>query len=280
MGGVLPANRTYWTTGLARETPRSLTALGRRSLPEKIKVTGREYVLREVFKNDFFAITAMYEGEAGKVILKVHRQASFLYIPLGWVGRLLAVHEQACFERLVDVEGVPRFLERWGRSGVVREYIEGHAMRKGEHVPDDFHERLGNPIGAMHERGMAYVDLEKCENVLVGDDGHPHLFDFQISWYLPSRWGGELLAFRMVRECLQRADRYHLLKLHRRTRLDQLSPETVADSYRKPWHVRVFGALSNPWKRIRRVILNRIAPHRHGGERGRLDNEKQTVEVS
>jgi len=265
---------------LARETPHSLTALGKRSLPERTTVTGREYVLRKVFKNDFFAVTAMYEAQAGKVILKVHRQASFLCIPLGWVGRLLAAHEQACFERLADVEGVPRFLERWGRTGVVREYIEGHAMRKGEHVPDDFHERLGNLVAVMHQRGMAYVDLEKCENVLVGDNGRPHLFDFQISWYFPSRWGGELWVLRMMRKRLQRADKYHLLKLHRRTRRDQLSPDMLADSYRKPWNVRVFGAVSNPWKRLRRIILNRIAPHRHGGERGRLDNEEQTVGVS
>ena len=85
---------------------------------------------------------------------------------------------------------------------------------------------------------MAYVDLEKCENVLVGDDGLPHLFDFQISWYWSRRWGGELLPLRVMRGWFQRGDRYHLIKLRRRTRPDQLSPEVLAASYRKPWYVR------------------------------------------
>ena len=77
-------------------------------------------------------------------------------------------------------------------TGIVREYIEGHPLARQERVPDAFHSRLRFQIDQLHARGMAYVDLEKCENVLVGDDGQPYLIDFQISWYLPARWGGEL----------------------------------------------------------------------------------------
>ncbi|MEK7731581.1 MAG: hypothetical protein AAB363_06960, partial [Planctomycetota bacterium] len=66
---------------LVRQTPPSLRALGRRSLPTVIEVDGQSYSHRRLFKNDFFAATALYEGSAGKVILKVQRQASFLLIP-------------------------------------------------------------------------------------------------------------------------------------------------------------------------------------------------------
>lgn len=265
----------YWTIKqLDKRVPPSLTALGRRSLPSEIEIDGGRYVQRRVFKNDFFAITAMYEGEAGKVILKVGRQASFLFIPLGWVGRLLAAREQVALERLCDVEGIPKLIGRWGKTGIVREYIEGHPLAKGEHVPDDFHARLRRLIDVTHEREMAYVDLEKCENVLVGDDGRPYLFDFQISWYLPRRWGGELWPMRRLRRWCQEGDRFHLVKLQRRTRPDQLSPEARAASYRRPWYIYAHRIVTWPFTLVRRAVLNRVDPRRKDGERGRVSEDE------
>jgi hypothetical protein len=254
--------------------PPNLTALGRRTLPGEINVGGRRYTLREVFKNDFFAITALYDGnangKAGKVILKVHRRAPFLLIPLRWVGRLLCAKECAAFAQLGDVEGVPRLLERWESTGVIREYIEGHPLARDEHVADDFHERLRALVNTIHQRDMAYVDLEKSENVLVGDDGKPHLFDFQISWYWPKRWGGALWPMRVIRRCLQEGDLYHLGKLHRRSRPDQLTDAQRAATYCKPWHVAWHHPLTYPFTWCRRLVLHRIDPKRAGTERGRI----------
>lgn len=253
------------------DIPPSLTALGRRSLPGEIDVKGQHYVRRRVFKNDFFAVTAMYEGEAGKVILKVARQARFLLMPLGWVGRLLAAREQALLQRLQGLAGVPRFIARWGPTGIVREYIEGHALARGERVADGFHAQLRSQIDQMHARGVAYVDLEKCENVIVGDDDRPYLIDFQISWHLPPRWGGELWPLRRLRGWLQAGDRYHMVKLQRRTRPDQLTDDMLVRSYSKPWYVRVHRFVTWPLTSVRRRILNRVAPERRNGERGRVD---------
>lgn len=257
-----------------RKTPPSLLALGRRSLPTVIEVHGQSYTQRRPFKNDFFAATALYEGPAGKVILKVQRQASFLLIPLDWVGRLLAAREAAALSRLSGVPGVPRLIGRWGRTGIVREYIEGRTLSSKVHVPDDFHERLRGLIETIHARDMAYVDLEKCENVLVGDDGRPYLFDFQIAWYLPRRWGGDLLPARLLRRWLQAGDRYHLIKQQRRTRPDQLTAEARAESYAKPWFVRVHHFFTRPFTRARRALLNRIDPRGKRGERGRIDDDE------
>ena len=141
-------------------------------------------------------------------------------------------------------------------------------------MPDDFFPRLGRLIEAMHERGMAYVDLEKPDNVLVGDDGGPYLFDFQISWNLPRRWGGELWPARVLRGWLQEADHYHLLKLQRRTRPEQLSGDAAVESYRKPWYLRIHGIIARPLTRLRRRILNRVDPRRKQGERGRVTDEE------
>lgn len=259
---------------MTKPVPPSLTALGRRTLPPRLTVGGEEYGLRRVFKNDFFAITALYERGASRVVLKVHRQASFLLIPFGWLGRLLAARECGAFERLHDIDGVPKLIDRWGPTGVVREYIEGHPLARGERVADDFYPRLHALLDEMHEHGMAYVDLEKCENVLVGEDGRPYLFDFQICWHVPRCWGGELWPLRRLRKWLQAGDRYHLVKLQRRTRPDQLSAEAFAASYRRPWYVRGHRFITWPFTWCRRHILDRIDPRRGDGERGRVHEDK------
>ena len=255
---------------MRKTVPPSLMALGKKSLPAEIRVLGLTYQQPRVFKNDFFAVTAMYDGPTGPVLLKVQRQARFLLLPMRWLGRLLAAREHAMLQHLADVKGVPRFLCRWESTGLIREYIPGHALQKGERVPDDFHARLRALIGEVHRRGMAYVDLEKCENVLVGDDGRPYLFDFQISWYLPVRWGGRLPPARLLRSWLQRGDLYHLAKLQRRTRPDQMSPEALAASHQKPWYTRVYTRVTRPLTWMRRQVLNRVDPRRKIGERGRV----------
>ena len=260
---------------VARTTPPSLTALGRRALPSEIEVGGRRYVQRRVFKNDFFAATALYEGQGEKVILKVGRQASFMALPLGWIGRLLAARERAAMERLHGLEGIPRLIGGWGPAGIVREYIEGCPLSEAEYVPDDFFQHLTTLIEAIHHREMAYADLEKPENVLVGEDGYPYLFDFQTSWNLPARWGGNLWAARVLRQWLQAGDRYHLLKLQRRTRPDQLSAEAKAASYRRPWYHRGHALLTRPFTRLRRRVLGWVDPQRKEGERGRVSKKKR-----
>lgn len=262
----------------SKPTPAFLTAMGKRHLPSTIEVNGTLYQKKRVFKNDFFAVTAQYESDRELVILKVHRQAPLFLLPLGWLGCLLAARERAAFLQLEDVEGIPKFIARWKRTGVIRAYIEGHPLQKGERVDDDFHTRLRSLIDTLHERGLAYVDLEKCENVLVGADGKPHLFDFQIAWLWPKRLGSELWPMRKIRQVLQAGDLYHLVKLQRRTRPDQLSKKQLANSYRKPWYMGAHRSLTFPFTWCRRKILDRIDPRRGPGERGRVHDGSVKVQ--
>lgn len=242
--------------------------MGRTSVPAAIEVDEDRLALAKVFKNDFFAVTALYASPARKVVLKVHRTAPFFGLPLRWLGRLSARKESAALAAAAGIEGVPALLGRWGDTGLLRGYIEGHPLSRGERVPDDFHPRLARTISAIHDRNMAYVDLEKCENVIVGDDGRPYLIDFQIAWHWPRRWGGDLLPVRVLRNWFQSGDRYHLVKLQRRTRPDQLSTEQLARSYRKPWYLHLHRTVAYPFLWLRRKILRRVDPHHDRGERG------------
>ena len=79
-----------------------------------------------------------------------------------------------------------------------------------------------------------------------------------------------------LRQWFQAGDRYHLLKLQRRTRPDQLAPEALAASYRKPWYLHVHGFVARPFTLCRRGILDRVDPRRKRGERGRV-NENDLI---
>lgn len=260
----------------AKETPPWLRALGRETFPSSVRIADREYRFARGFKHDFFAATALYDGDGERIVVKMGRRAPFFGLPMAWIGRWLARHEADLYRRLSDLDVVPRYIGMWGDGAIAHEYVEGHVLRRGEPVPDDYFDRLRQAIEIMHQRDIAYVDLEKCENALVGADGRPYLFDFQISWHLRRRYGGGLPPARWLLRRLQQGDRYHVTKLQRRTRPDQLSPEALAASYRRPFYVRLHRWLIQPLQRIRRGILARVDPHRDAGrrgERGRLPDD-------
>ena len=253
----------------AKETPAWLLALGKQEPPTEIEVEGKPYTLERIFKHDFFAFTGCYVGEHDRIVLKIGRMASVFGIPLSWIGRLHAWHESSVFRDVDDIDIVPRFTGRYGKYGVTHEFIAGHQLERGEHVSDEFFGHLEDGLNEMHRRGLAYVDLEKPENVLVGDDGKPWLFDFQISYRYPWRRGANFWPLRWLLARLQDSDRYHLTKHRRRCRPDTFTPEELKASKRRPAHIRLYGGFTRPITRVRRRILNRIDPvKKRGGERG------------
>jgi hypothetical protein len=252
------------------QTPSWLLALGKELPPAQIEVRNQEYRLEKIFKHDFFAYTALYGGASGRVVLKIGRKASVFGLPLFWIGWLHSWHESAVFSDLEDIDTVPEFMGRFGRYGLVHDYIDGHELARGERVPDDFFERLKAGLEEVHRRGMAYVDLEKPENVLVGVDGSPYLFDFQISYRWPFKRGQTLPPFRWILASLQASDLYHLSKLQRRCRPDTMTKAERKASKLRPWHLRIWGSITRPITHLRRRFLNRIDPVKlHGRERGR-----------
>ncbi len=257
-----------------RSTPSWLLALGKEPPPAEIELGGARYALARIFKHDFFAYTALYEtgaaAESRKIVLKIGRRAGLCGLPLAWIGRLHSWHESAVFREVDDLDIVPRFTGRWGRHGITHEFIEGHPLEKGERVPDDFFPRLEAGLAEIHRRGLAYVDLEKCENVLVGSDARPYLFDFQISWRWPFTWLRERWPVTSIARRFQAGDRYHLTKLRLRCRPDSFTPAELAAARQKPFLVRLHGNLTRPLTLVRRFVLKRVDPTRKRGERGRV----------
>ena len=244
-----------------QRVPSFLKALGRARFPDVLDLPAGKYRLACVFKHDFFAATALFQSNGGRrAVLKIGRMSDVIGLPGRWIGRSLARREARIYRALADLESVPDFLGMWNDCGFVHEFVPGHSLQKGEVVGDEFFDRLDALIGSIHGRAMAYVDLEKCENIIVGDDGLPYLIDFQISWHVPGWWGSRFPPGVWLRGLLQEMDRYHLLKHRRRNRPDQLAPEQLDESFNLPGYIRLHRALTRPLQVVRRGLLRRLDP--------------------
>jgi hypothetical protein len=228
---------------------------------------GRTYRRTEVFKHDSWAATALYEGPAGRVVCKFNRTQPVFGLPMRWLGRWLAAREAAMLARCADLPNVPAPAGPVAAGGAVlanavaHDFIPGHPLAEGERVGDDFFPKLRRLLAELHRRGIAYVDLHKRENVIVGDDGEPYLIDFQISVRLPkSGPAGALLRI------MQRGDDYHLAKHVARNRPDQAPAAGVG----LPWFIRLHRSFARPLRALRRRLLV-LAGVRRG--RGRAETE-------
>ncbi len=234
-----------------------MRALGKHSLPQAFTANGEHYRLLTVLKHDFFAATGVYRDRHGqRAVLKVSRSADFAGVPLAWLGRWLCRRELHFYRKLWSLPDVPRLLATYGRNGFVLEFVQGRPLSDSATVPDGFFDRLFALSRALHERGIAYVDANKTQNILVGDDGLPHLVDFQISWDL-ERVGNCWLT-RWVMRRLQADDFYHLLKHKRRLCPQDLTREERDCLERKSALIRLHRFIFKPYFRLRRCTLQRL----------------------
>jgi len=220
-------------------------------------LAGRTYTLQQVLKHDFFAVTARYAGPDGEpVCLKHYHTEPWLGCPLEWAGRLMADREVRHYRRLADLRSVPQLVGRVGKSSFAHAWVEGNdLLDRKDRLPDDFFDRLEELVRTIHARGMAYVDMNKPDNILVGRDGRPALVDFQISWApRPSRWPLAPVKRRLL-AMFQEADIYHVRKLKRLYRPDLMTPDERAASYRRPWFLSIHRAVAAPLRDLRRKFL-------------------------
>ena len=260
-----------------------LRALGRAQPPAAIELAQRAYRRVRVFKHDFFAATALYRrvdltehGVAGAndtigamrpktddlesqypelAVVKFGRRQDFFGLPLEWLGAALVERECAVLERLRGVERIPRVLARFGRCGFAYGFIPGTPLDEKPAVGDRFFDELEGMISQVHARGVAYCDMNKRGNILLGEDGRPWLIDFQIAMGFDT--SVPLLGWfaRRALAVLQREDQYHLLKHKRRFRPDLMTKAELADSRRVSRAVAWHRKLTQPLTRLRRGFL-------------------------
>jgi len=236
-----------------------MRALGEQELPGSFEIAGRTFFREREIKHDFFAATGFYlstDGAGERVVLKVSRTADFCGLPLAWLGRWLCNREIRFYQALADLPNVPPLLGRLGETGFVHSYVAGTPLSAERPIPDSFFDDLAKLFETLHRRNIAYVDTNKPQNILHGDDDRPHLIDFQISYDLvdlldtwPNRW--------FLRK-LQREDFYHLLKHKRSLRPDLMTESELEQATRRSWFIRLHRAIATPIRRIRRRTLKRL----------------------
>ncbi|MBI1850522.1 MAG: hypothetical protein HYR85_09280 [Planctomycetes bacterium] len=222
-----------------------------------------------VLKDDFFAVTRLVRDATGDaIVLKESRTRLLAWLRFRALDRWLSRRESSLYEIAARVPGVPAFLGRRGPASYAHRYVDGVTIdRYARRVPDSFFDDLERIVDGLHELGLAYVDMAKDENVIVGDDGRAYLIDFQISLRLPKGRVGRFVLGPIVRH-FQAEDRYHLAKQKRLYRPDLLTDRDRETLGKRSWlnrlHRRTVKPLYNGL--VRHVLrLPRSRPgHLHG----------------
>lgn len=249
------------TANFAQARPRFawLYALPSGTLPPTAVCRGERYELIETFKHDFFAATGLYRSPRGELaVLKLGRETALFGIPMAWIGRWLARREFRLYKLASDLPGVPALIGMAGRNGLMHAFVPGRALGRDEAVDDQFFARLAELLTALHARCVAYVDLNKRQNILLGEDGRPYLIDFQISLHLPRKGVGRLGPARWLLSRFQAADWYHYAKHKRRLRPDLLTPEERTRVEKLSVWIRLHRLWARPATHVRRWVLRRL----------------------
>ena len=258
-----------------RPRPALFLAMGRAEPPTQVELGEETYHHVRTFKHDSWAVTALYENESKRVVVKFNRQQSILGFPMKWLGRALARRETKMLQRLSSVVNVPAACVNVKVHGKVVEtatahdYVPGRSLLATDRTDDHFFPRLSKLLGQLHEHGVAYVDLHKRDNILVDGNGAPHLIDFQISVHLPRVWPISCLL-----NTLQRCDRYHLEK-HRY----HFRPGQCEESIDHPAWIKVHRLIAVPIRQFRRRILVRIGVRRGRGMASSEHRPEHTLET-
>ncbi|HEY7120364.1 MAG TPA: hypothetical protein VH475_27495 [Tepidisphaeraceae bacterium] len=235
----------------------SLRALGRADLPAQFSLGGVTYRHERTIKHDFFAATGFYLSPDGeRVVLKVGRTADYAGLPLTWLGRWLCERESRFYQACADLPNVPKWLGNVGVTGFAHAYVPGRPLSKEHPIPDGMFDELFALLAELHRRKIAYVDTNKPQNILQGEDGRPHLIDFQISFGLAD-FGDNFLTRAILRR-LQKEDRYHVLKHKRKLRPDLLTAEERARAGKISWFIKAHRWVTRPYFLIRRRTFRRL----------------------
>jgi hypothetical protein len=149
-----------------------------------------------VLKQDALGRTELVACPEGEFVRRVACGGS---LPLSrWLAHVFLARERRALQALRGLAGVPRLCSEplpaelalapssngrtaRGEELLWREYVRGEPLHRTRELPEDFFERLEELVGELHARGVCHNDLHKEQNVVVGEDGWPHLIDFQLA---------------------------------------------------------------------------------------------------
>jgi hypothetical protein len=206
-----------------------------------------------VLKDDYFARTSFEYLDGAPVVVKESKPWRVLGLELSLPARLLARHGARINRQLSEIEGIPGFIRLDGQRRFARRYIPGRTLQEVPQASGAFFDDLERVVRDLHQSGIAYVDLAKQENIIVGEDGRAYLIDFQISLSLGPFSGILKPLRRALFRMLAREDLYHLAKHRSLKARDSMRFEHTfllsAPSRMNRAHRRVVKPFYNLWTR-------------------------------
>jgi serine/threonine protein kinase len=204
-----------------------------------------------VLGSGYQASVHLYETSLGAVVVKKPHRGG----PLAGLWRTLLRREQAVYDRLHGIAGVPRSFGLVRGEYLVLELIAGPSLREHEARiadRDAFFGKLLATVKAMHAAGVAHGDLKRKDNIVVGAGERPYLLDFGIA---VRRSATNALFNRLVFEPLMQMDLNAWVKLKYGRRIDpDREPGTLSASdaalYRPLLIERLARAVRVPWQAI------------------------------
>jgi serine/threonine protein kinase len=124
------------------------------------------------------AVFRVMDGGA-KAVVKDFSRLGFLY--RNTFGRFLVWREAKAYRHLRGVDGTPRLFRVIDGLALVIEEIPGKSLENAYRdftLPASFFKELEDLVNRIHDRGIAHCDLKKEANVLLGEDGRPHIIDW------------------------------------------------------------------------------------------------------
>ncbi len=206
-----------------------------------------EWQVEQVLKRDSFGRVERVARPEGAHALR--RVACGGRLPgSGWVARRLLARERRALAALEGLRGVPCLHAGDTAGGVLlREWLAGEPLHRAEVLAEDFFDHLDHLVEELHRRGVCHNDLHKEQNIVVGEDGFPHLIDFQLASVHPRR--GRRFASRV------RDDLRHVQKHRRRYTRDGRGPASAGVE-----HGRGLGLRRSPvalvWRRTGKPLYN------------------------
>lgn len=245
-----------------KHRPKLFRALGNQDPPKIIQIKNKFYQQTEILKHDSWAATAIYQNEQEKIICKFNRHEPIFGLPMQWLGNWLARRENYVLELFKDIPNIPNPCGIiWSEGEILKNvsahvYLEGTPLRNyPKQVNDDFFPCLQKIIEKFHALDLAYVDLNKLENILVDPEGKPILIDFQICFILAKRWPGNSRFARSLLHSLQKSDLFYLYKHYTNFRPDLFSEKEILKFKKRPLFLRLYRCWQIPLRTLRRKLL-------------------------
>jgi len=100
------------------------------------------------------------------------------------VGRFLVWRETKAYKKLRGIKGIPTLYRVIDGLALVMEEVPGRNLENLEKeikLPENFFDALKDLVTSFHRRGLAHCDLKRAPNILLGNDGLPHIIDWSAS---------------------------------------------------------------------------------------------------